>query len=265
MKPYIYKKTLIPTKKSYIGKHNGKNKYYQGSGKEWMKDIKKYGKQHIITEILEIVDDISKINEREEWWLKKYDAANNPEFYNMTNNSFGLSQQSDSTKKIKSELLKNRIITWGNKIGESNKGKTKGIRKHSDESKNKISKGLKNNPSLKNNLERSKKISISLGMNTERNKKISEKLKGKPKSDVHITNMKKPKPEGFNNNMEKQIIQMTNEGKYLNTYKSITQASKETGYSISGISNCLRKKSKSAYGYKWEYHEKQIWNGWNDI
>jgi hypothetical protein len=92
VRAYIYRKQIIKTKKFYIGKHNGNNKWYKGSGTEWKSDYKLYVKnykQDVITEILEYVNDISKLNEREKYWLEYFDAANNPLYYNKTNKNYG--------------------------------------------------------------------------------------------------------------------------------------------------------------------------------
>jgi hypothetical protein len=108
MRAYIYKKLLIPTGKYYVGQHNGTDPNYYGSGVEWKKDIKKYNidwNKDIITEILEYVDDISIINKREEYWLKYYNVANNPLFYNKTNKPFGPKTHSKDTRKILKDKL----------------------------------------------------------------------------------------------------------------------------------------------------------------
>lgn len=79
-RPHIYKMHLVPTGNFYIGKHIGSEKKYRGSGVDWLAALKEYAsnyKTDLITEIIECIDDISKINEREEYWLKKYDVAHN--------------------------------------------------------------------------------------------------------------------------------------------------------------------------------------------
>jgi hypothetical protein len=212
MKAYIYKKLLIATGKFYIGKHNGNNKWYKGSGTDWLKDIKIY--KDIKTEILEYVDNISLLNEREKYWLEYFDAANNPLFYNKTNKSSGSS---------------------------------------TEESKKLISLKMKNHPSITNNKERNKKISMSLINNKERNKKISNGLKNKPKSDIHKKNMSKPKPIGFNDKLKKEIIQMDVSGNIINIYSSLTEASIKTGFNLQAINNCVLGKTKSSFGYLWKY------------
>ena len=143
MKAYIYKKTLLLTGRSYIGQHNGNDPNYYGSGVDWKKDIKKYNidwNQDIITEILEYVEDINQLDEREEYWLKHFDVVNNPLYYNKTTKPFGPITHSEETriiisnknkgKKREGEALDNlrkghkkRILNInGEKISQTKKG-----------------------------------------------------------------------------------------------------------------------------------------------
>lgn len=54
----------------------------------------------------------------------------------------------------------------------------------------------------------------------------------------------------------KQVIQYTLDNQYITTFKSIAQASRQTGICASAISNCLNKKSKSAGNFKWIFKER---------
>ena len=171
-KPHIYRRQIIATGKFYIGKHKGGNKYYKGSNKEFKEDIKKYKKT--TTEILEYVEDISKINEREEFYLKQVDAANNILYYNKSNKSFGPKAQTEEWKKAQSNRMLGKSTTKGkrwkvedksNMKGGGTKGKTwKWKNQRTDEQKEKISKSLKGRDisSWKNKIytkERNEKIS----------------------------------------------------------------------------------------------------------
>ena len=217
MRAYIYKKLLVPTGRYYIGKHNGKDKYYKGSGTDWLEDIKKYSNHrgdYIETQILEYIDDERDLNVREEYWLKYYNADQNPLFYNKTNKSSGCS--TEYSRKLLSEKLKSHPSLMGNKI-------------------------------------RGEKISKALMNSKNRGQKISNSLKNKPKSPLHILHMKKPKPPGFNDKLKKKIIQMDIERNIINKFESLTEASRITGFNLQAINNCALGKSKSSFGYKWEY------------
>lgn len=211
--PYIYRKQIKATGRYYIGKHNGNNKWYKGSGTDWLVDLKIYVKDPKVDlgvgEILEYVGDVSNLNGREEYWLQSVDAANNLLYYNRTNKSSGCS---------------------------------------TEESRKKLSEKLKNHSSFKNNIKRAKKISNSLKNNIQRGEKISNSLKNKPKSEEHKQNMKKPKPEGFNDKLKKKIVQMDKNLNTIYVYNSLTEASKINNINLQGINNCVLGKSKSSGG-----------------
>lgn len=52
----------------------------------------------------------------------------------------------------------------------------------------------------------------------------------------------------------KQIVQQSLDGKFINQYPSVSEASKCVHVSITSISNCLRGYSKSAGGFIWKYY-----------
>jgi len=78
-------------------------------------------------------------------------------------------------------------------------------------------------------------------------KKMPDAVK-KKKSD----SLKKLYETGFHPR-HKEIIQMTLEGKELESWKSIKEAADKLGFSADSISNNLCKRSKTAHGYKWKY------------
>lgn len=51
----------------------------------------------------------------------------------------------------------------------------------------------------------------------------------------------------------KPIIQLDKNNNVIKEYKSIMDASRDTGISFVAISNCVRGKSKTSGGYKWAY------------
>jgi len=174
-KPYIYRRKIIATGKFYVGKHKGGNKYYKGSGKEYKEDLKKYKETEL--EILEYVDDISKLNEREIYWLKKLDVVNNHLYYNKTDKPFGPINQTEDWKKSQSERKKGKSTTKGktwtvqdtsNMKGGGAKNKTWKKQPTSEKTKIKIKEKLtgRDNSSWKHKIyteERNNKISKSKG------------------------------------------------------------------------------------------------------
>ncbi len=205
MKAYIYKKTLLPTGKSYVGQHKGNDPNYYGSGVDWKKDIKEYNidwVKDITTEILEYVEDISKLNEREIYWLQYFDAANNPLFYNKTNKPFGPSTHTEGVKSI---------------ISEKNKGK-----KREGEALENLRKGHKKRVL---NIDGEKISQSKKGhtcyQNPERGKKISLATKGR--KDSEETKLKKSKALlGKNTRPKKPIKEYDLEKNHIKTWDSVT-------------------------------------------
>lgn len=227
--PHIYRRQIIATGKYYIGKHKGGDKYYKGSGKDYKIDLKLY--KDFKTEILEYVNNISELNKKEEYWLEKFDAANNPLYYNKTNKSFGPIKQTKQWKLFQSNRMKGKSTTKGKKWvvkdtsnmkGGGAKNKTwKWKISRSEEQKNKISKSLKNRDTSSWN----QKIYTK-----DRNTKIS-----------------KTKGEG--------IIQMDLQGNFIKEYVSLNEAKKD-GYL--GIQGAIER-NKPYKNYIWK-RKKDILN-----
>jgi hypothetical protein len=185
----IYQTINIINNKKYIGKDKNNNPKYLGSGTYLKKSIKKYGKLHFKKEIIEYCIDENHLKEREEYWLKYYDVANNPLFYNATNFSSGNTNITNKHKNIISKKNKNHQYNLGRthsentkqKISESNKGKTL-----TDDQRQKISLSkIGNKYALGNKLNKLQKQKISLSktnhpcyLDLTRNEKISNKNKG---------------------------------------------------------------------------------------
>ena len=107
--------------KKYIGKDSNNNPSYLGSGVYLKKAIEKYGKENFKKIILEKVEDISQLNEREEFWIKKFKADKSLEFYNISEKGKGfpkglksiLQTQSKWKPIIQYDLQGNFIKEWG--------------------------------------------------------------------------------------------------------------------------------------------------------
>jgi group I intron endonuclease len=85
---YIYKITNTVNGKVYIGKHSfSKNDNYFGSGVVLKKSIQKYGKEFFDKDILCYCADENELNEKEIFFIKKYDSYGNG--YNMTRGGEG--------------------------------------------------------------------------------------------------------------------------------------------------------------------------------
>jgi group I intron endonuclease len=86
----IYQVTNLVNGKKYIGKDKNNNPTYLGSGKLITKAIEKYGKNNFQKEILEYCSTYDELRDREVFWIKKFNAALDPDFYNIAEENFGV-------------------------------------------------------------------------------------------------------------------------------------------------------------------------------
>lgn len=232
-KPHIYRRQIIATGKYYIGKHKGGDKYYYGSGKDYKIDLKLY--KDIITEILEYVDDISKLNDREKYWLEHYDASNNPLYYNKTNKSFGPIKQSEEWKLNQSIKMKGKSTTKGKTWTVKDTSNMKGGgfigKKHSQKSIDKIK------------------------HNQSRNEIISKKLKGRDNSLWKYKIYTEERNKNISKSKGQGIIQLDLEGNFIKEWISFNEV-KKAGYL--GVQGAV-KRDKPYKNYIWK-RKKDILN-----
>lgn len=116
---YIYLTENLVTGRKYIGKRKCKCKTdedtYLGSGKILKQAIAKYGTQNFKKTIIEVCSSEEECNNREKFWIGKFDAASNPDFYNIAlggdggNTYAGLSSEElIKIRQIKSEQTKGK-------------------------------------------------------------------------------------------------------------------------------------------------------------
>lgn len=104
---YIYLTTNLINNKKYIGAHyGGLDDYYLGSGNEFKKAVKKYGRTNFKKEILEICSDYNDINIAERKWIKKYNAVQDKNFYNIAEGGFNSNPLAGMSEKAKEERSK---------------------------------------------------------------------------------------------------------------------------------------------------------------
>lgn len=89
LKPQIYKTTNTVNGKYYIGKTMGGYSWYKGSGVALNRAFKKYGKNNFSKEVLEFCSSHT-LNEREKFWISKYNAVEDPQSYNMVEGGEGV-------------------------------------------------------------------------------------------------------------------------------------------------------------------------------
>ena len=86
---HIYKIINNTNGKWYIGKHNGKDPNYFGSGKLLRQAVEKYGQANFTRIILEEVDSQDDLNTREQEWIAKTNAVEDPMSYNLASGGEG--------------------------------------------------------------------------------------------------------------------------------------------------------------------------------
>jgi len=130
----IYKTTNLINGKIYVGQDSKNNPKYLGSGKILKYALKKYGLENFKKEILEYCKTIDELNEREKYWIYELSSTNKDIGYNV-----GFGGQSGwmlGLKHSEDTKLNYSINRKGKLIGKKNGMYGK---KHSDESKNKMS------------------------------------------------------------------------------------------------------------------------------
>lgn len=88
---FVYEWTNKLNNMKYIGAHTGQeDDGYIGGGKKFRADLRIFGLANFERKILEYVEELDKIKDRENYYLELVDAADNPEYYNSTSRSSGL-------------------------------------------------------------------------------------------------------------------------------------------------------------------------------
>jgi GIY-YIG catalytic domain len=86
---YIYKITNTINGRWYIGKTNGQDPNYMGSGKLLKQAYAKYGKENFEKSILEICSTEQELNQREQHWISESGALTDPLSYNLAEGGSG--------------------------------------------------------------------------------------------------------------------------------------------------------------------------------
>lgn len=144
---YIYLTTNLINNMKYIGQHYGElDDSYLGSGSNFKDAVNKFGKINFKKEILEICTDYNSLNEAEKKWIKKYNAVESKNFYNIASggyNSNPLAGMTEEAKRERSKKLSKHVQGEKNYFyGKHYKGKEHPMygRHHSDKAKKKMSK-----------------------------------------------------------------------------------------------------------------------------
>ena len=136
---FVYITINLKNGKMYIGAHRGSEQDgYLGSGKLFLKALKKYGREMFEQRILSFAENEDNLFDLEKKFIFEYNAVEDKNFYNTTAggknpvmfgeaNPFFGKTHSDEIKQKMSEARKGRIISEETKKKTSNslKGKKK--------------------------------------------------------------------------------------------------------------------------------------------
>lgn len=241
----IYKIINTVNGKIYIGKNSTSDPEYMGSGVVLFKAKAKYGIEAFEKVIVE--DNIKSeelLNEREIYWIAKYDATNPEIGYNRapggegnTGKWNGDSLSDEHVAKI-SKAMKGREIKWADKLSEARQN-SEAIKAlyNSQEWRDKISKALSNKPkskshrkNLRKSLNTSDKFKESRSSN-EFKEKCSTWQKGKKRDDAYMKKWRETKAkntrikqeadkEKLINALEINKYNIIETAKYLNCHKN---------------------------------------------
>jgi len=205
----VYKIVNLVNGKIYVGKDEFNSSKYFGSGYKLKPAIEKYGKENFTKHIIETCENSKHLAEREIYWIAKLDACNPKVGYNIAEGGNGGNTYAGKTEKEMKEIKK--------KISEAGKG-----RKFSEEHRRKLSEQAKNRKGNKPNPLKGMKYEDYMDSDKvkEIKRKVSEAAK-RPRSEKHKQKLR--------DNGGKRVT--------INgiTYKSISEARRETGLSYGKI------------------------------
>lgn len=220
MNGYIYITTNLINNKKYIGKRVDTKfrEWYLGSGNYLRNAINKYGKENFVVELIEEVDNLEELDKLEIEYIKKYNAVEDKNFYNIHPGGTGFMWGEYSHMKKDKYRKLFSILNSGKNNGMYKSGERgihpKGFlgKKHNDETK-------------KIQSETMKKVN-DLGLNTNWKNGHPKGMKGKSQ-----TSYQKEKV----GNGKVQII--LNDGT-TTTHSSLNTASIETGIPRNVLRKC---------------------------
>lgn len=228
----VYKHTS-PSNKVYIGItcQKPKSRWKNGNGyahsPHFLSAIKKYGWDNFKHEILFENLSHDEAEKKEVELIKEYRSTDRKYGYNADSGGNVLKQHSEETKR---------------KIGEAHKGM-----KYGEDFKEKVRKASLGN-----------KNALGHKKSAECKRKASERMKGKYAGDKnyfhsHIF-------RGKDNKMSKPVDKLDLDGNFIESRECAEAFSKEMGkHNAIHITEVCRGKRKTAYGFKWRFH-----NGGND-
>ena len=187
---YIYLTMNTLNDKIYIGKHNGRDTVYLGSGTYFNNAVKKYGRKNFRKVILENnIDNNDMLNEREIYWIAFFNSTNRDIGYNLVKGgggTLGIIHSLETRAKL-SEAMKGKHVGELNPMyGKSGLESPTYGRHLSQEQKNRLSELHKGKPLSQETKEKMSKMRkgelhplYGRPVSQETRDKMSKALKGK--------------------------------------------------------------------------------------
>jgi len=253
---YVGKTTNITTRlKAHITRSRH-NKYHSA---RWVQSVIKRGFRPII----ELVEECTEENwiEREKYWIAYY--RERFDLTNVLDGGEGGSTFGRLGKPWSDEQRKNNAIARTglnvNRTKEGNYNRKKGVRAYYDKNKKPVLQYDLDGKFIReweSAVDAGKELKISysdINRSCKKEGYTSAGFQWQYKvGEVKMEINKYVKPENGSN---VEVIQMTKEGEQIKEFKSIMDASRQTGILNSSINNCLSSRSQSAGGYKWKYKQ----------
>ena len=241
---FIYITTNHVNGRQYIGQKkydkSGKWKKYLGSGIVLKRAIEKYGESNFSKEIIEECETKEALDDREKYWIDYYNAVDSDDFYNIASGGDGgntiagySEEQMEQYKEYKRNLHK----------ATAPKGELCAASKLTEKQVLEIIKRLKNND-FNLDIANDYKVSVET-INDIRNHKTWKSLTENIIFD-DISSRKRPRGT-------KPVVQYSEDGKYIATYKSAREVQRKLGISYKLISAVCNGEKRIAHGFIWRF------------
>lgn len=203
-----------------------------------------HGWESFDVEVLEIVEDVSCLDEREAYWIKELNATNSAFGYNILSEP----RQGMRGRKHSREAIEKLSAA---RMGAGNPMYGKRLTKEARAQISARQKGKKRGPNSPESIakmaaSRKGKL-LGIPLSKEHRKKISEARIGMKFSASHVENLKASHPG-------KQIKQIdAKTSRVIAVWRSVSDAARQTGFHKGHIGECAQGKMKTYKGYKWVY------------